>query len=393
MSDNAHHSPLDIFLGKTPKRARRHLLSLFFLTLAAIAVGVLLVRFLTGTDSPYYSAPVEVGNFVPLLAERGTIRGQKNITIKARLDGIVAAVPGPAKGKVSFGQVLARIDADPVRQSLEIARADVAAAQASLDAAQVSVRETASRLARFESVWRRSNKRVPSLNELETARADASRARQEEAAARARLDAARLRVKEGTGELKAAVVRAPIDGWVVARYVEQGRRVREGVPLFALSSGLEQLSITVPVAGNEVAELQPGAKASVRLEDNPEEELSARLERIESGAGGRRAVFVIEHSAHRVTPGSAASLEIELPERSDVLLVPNSALEFAPEGSVGRDRDRIYLLSDDGEPRRVYVTKGGSDGRRTEIFAKGVEPGMQVITGWRDAPAQDGEPK
>ncbi|CDO36057.1 MULTISPECIES: efflux RND transporter periplasmic adaptor subunit [Novosphingobium] len=393
MSDNAHHSPLDIFLGATPKRARRHLLSLVFLTLAAIAVAVLLVRFLTGTDSPYYSAPVEVGDFVPLLAESGTIRGQKNITVKARLDGVVAAVPGPAKGKVGFGQVLARIDADPVRQSLEIAKADVAAAQASLDAAQVSVQETASRLARFESVWRRSNKRVPSLNELESARADASRARQEEAAARARLDAARLRVKEGTGELKAAVVRAPIDGWVVARYVEPGRRVREGVPLFALTSGLERLTITVPVAGNEVSQLRPGARASVRLEDNPEEELSATLERIDADAGGRRAVFVLEQPGNRVTPGTAASLEIQLPERSDVLLVPNSALEFAPEGSVGRDRDRIYLLSDDGEPRRVYVTTGGSDGRRTEIFAKGVEPGMQVITGWRDAPAQDGSPR
>ncbi|AIT80484.1 efflux RND transporter periplasmic adaptor subunit [Novosphingobium pentaromativorans] len=393
MSDNAHHSPLDILLGKTPKRARRHLLSLVFLTLAAVAVAVLLVRFLTGTDSPYYSTPVEVGNFVPLLAERGTIRGQKNITIKARLDGVVAAVPGPAKGTVRSGQVLARIDADPVRQSLEIARADLEAAQASLDAAQVSVQETASRLTRFESVWRRSNKRVPSLNELETARADASRARQEEAAAKARLDAARLRVQEGTGELKAAVVRAPFDGWVAARYAEPGRRVREGLPLFALTTGLDRLTITVPVGSSEVSQLKAGARASVRLEENPEAELSAKLERIETGAGGRRAVFALEQPGNRVMPGSSASLEIELPERSDVLLVPNSALEFAPEGTVGRDRDRIYLLSDDGEPRRVYVTVGGSDGRRTEIFAKGVEPGMQVITGWRDAPAQDGEPK
>ena len=99
-----------------------------------------------------------------------------------------------------------------------------------------------------EDVWRRSGQRVPSLNELEAARADAGRARQQEAAARASLEAARLRIDEGGARLKAAVVRSPIDGYIVSRHVEPGSLVREGTPLFVLASVHDRMTIAVPLA-------------------------------------------------------------------------------------------------------------------------------------------------
>jgi HlyD family secretion protein len=64
--------------------------------------------------------------------------------------------------------------------------------------------------------------------------------------------------------------------------------------------------------------------------------------------------------------------------------VPNPALQFEPVSGQSHRRQRIYVL-EDGEPRRVYVNIGSSDGKRTEVFANGLEPGDQVIIGWRDA--------
>ena len=51
-------------------------------------------------------------------------------------------------------------------------------------------------------------------------------------------------------------------------------------------------------------------------------------------------------------------------------------------------RSAIYVLSGDNEPRQVAVATGASDGKRTEILASGLEPGVQVITGRRSAPAK-----
>lgn len=388
MSEGAHHSPLDIFLGAAPRRARRHFFSIAFLVLAMITSAVLLVRFFAGNESPYYFTLVQAGDITPAVSERGVIHGAREMAIKARFEGTITSVPGPVRGHVRFGQVLAVIDADTIRQTLAIDRADVAVAEASLEAARVTVRETASRLARFESVWRRSGQRVPSFGELEAARADAARARQQEAAALARLRAARLRIADAAERLRRTVVRSPIDGYVVARHVDPGESVHEGQPLFTLAAGFQGMKITVPLSNAQASQLPPGARATVRIEDLPDQAQGARLVRLVSADGRQNAVFELEKAASTVAPGMSATVELRLPARRGVLLVPNAALEFSPESSAGRERDRIYLLSDDGEPRRVYVSTGASDGKRTEIFAQGVEPGARVITGWRNPPTE-----
>lgn len=393
MNDSSSHSPLDVLLGAAPRRARRHLVSLALLALAAIAIVFLLVRFVAGTDSPYYVGLIQAGDIAPRVSERGVIHGSDEKTVKAQAEGTITAVPGPARGMVKSGQVLAAIDAGSVRQALEIDRAEVAAAAASLEAARVTVRETASRLARFESVWRRSQGRAPSLGELETARADAARARQEEDAAISRMKAAQLRVRNDTEQLGGAVVRSPIDGYVVTRHVEAGVHAREGLPLFTLAAGRDRMTITVSLENAQASQLRPGAKATVRIDELPDEPQSARLVRLIPDSGRQKAVFELEQPTAKVVPGMEATLELQLPERRGVLLVPNAALEFSPDNSAGRERDRIYLLSDDGERRRVYVGTGASDGQRTEIFAEGVEPGARVIIGWRNAPADADGPE
>lgn len=392
MSDAEHHSPLDAFLGFTPKRARRHFISLAILAIAAIAAVILLVRFFIGSEGPYYFAPVEAGNIVPLMSERGIIHGTREMTVRARFDGTIISVPGPANGPVRFGQPLAEFDTASAGQGLAIDRASVTAAEAALAAARVTVQETASRLARFENVWRRSGGRVPSLNELEAARADAARAKQQEAAAQATVAAARLQVQDEANRLKGALIRSPINGYVVSRHVDPGRRVRQGASLFTLAAGRDRMTITSPLTSVQMSELRAGAKATVRIDDMPGEVQPATLARVISEGGKQSAIFVLDQAGDKVMPGMRATIEVELPERRDVLLVPNAALGFSPDGSTGRERGRIYLLSDDGEPRRVYVTAGASDGKRTEIFAQGVKPGAQVITGWRNAPAGGGRP-
>ncbi|HKT86054.1 MAG TPA: HlyD family efflux transporter periplasmic adaptor subunit [Novosphingobium sp.] len=391
MSDSEHHSPLDALLGATPKRARRHLVSLALLAVAAAVAVVLLVRFLAGNQSPYYFAPVEVGDITPLVSERGLIRASSEIVIKAPFEATVTSVPGAARGRVKSGQVLAQLDAASTKEDLTLGQAELATAEAALSAAKVTVQETTSRLARFESVWRRSGQRVPSLNELEGARADAQRARQQEAAALARVNAVRLRVRHENRRLKSAFVRSPIDGYVVSRLVQPGRRVQAGLPMFTLAAGLDRLTIAVPLTKAQASELRPGASATVRVDDVPDQVRNATLARLAGAEGGQTGIFVLQNPVG-VVPGMQATLEIELPPRRGVLLVPNSALEFAPSGSAGRERDGIYLLGDDGEPRHVYVSAGASDGRRTEIFGKGVEPGAQVITGWRNPPVGGGSP-
>jgi HlyD family secretion protein len=78
------------------------------------------------------------------------------------------------------------------------------------------------------------------------------------------------------------------------------------------------------------------------------------------------------------------TVEIDLPARTNVLMVPDGALTFAPQGQ--RAGTNVYLLGSDNQPRQIPVAVEASDGKRTEVVANGLEPGAQVITGWRHSP-------
>nr|WP_314463798.1 efflux RND transporter periplasmic adaptor subunit [uncultured Novosphingobium sp.] len=389
---DAEAGALDTFLGAGARRGRGHMLSLALLTVAAIAAILLLVRFLSGTDSPYYTAMVEQGDVVPLVSERGTIHGSGEVVLAAALDGTVSAEGVPAGGRVEEGQVLATIDAEPLRSTMAADRSLVSAAESDLAASRAAREDAAGRLGRFEDVWRRSGHRVPAINELETARAALDRATREVSAAESRLSAARSSLKAHSETLAAAVVRAPFSGFVVDRNISTGQRVRSGMRLFTLAASDETLEIEVPLAKAGNAEIGTGTLARVRLDAMPDAVQQATLARVlvdrADAPGSRRAAFTLEKPAETVRPGMAATVEIALPARKGVMLVPDAALTFEPENSADRSRARIYLVSPDGEPRRVYVSTGAGDGKRTEVFANDLKPGDEVIIGWRNPPGK-----
>lgn len=382
------HSPLDTLLGAAPRRVMRHWASLLLLALAALGALAFFVRFVNGEDSPYYTAPVERGDLVPLVSERGQIRGSGEVTVFVPLDGRVTWISGKSDGEVAQDEPLARIDAGEVQSAIGIDRARLAAATAAVEAAKVSAQDSGGRLARFESVWKRSGGRAPSLNEMERARADARRAVLAVQAARAEADAARLQLKASLARKAGSEVRAPIAGMLAMRLVQPGQMVREHDPMFTIAAGLAPLTVEVPLSASPTGPIKAGTLAQVRLDALPDAPQSATMTLLRVSpppqAGPSRGVFTIERPGPQVRPGMAATVEIELPRRRNVLLVPDAALAFEPEARSGRARARIYVL-EDGEPRRVYVTVGASDGKHTEVFANGLEPGDEVITGWRDA--------
>lgn len=141
------------------------------------------------------------------------------------------------------------------------------------------------------------------------------------------------------------------------------------------------------------------ARARVLLAASTDKVRAARLVRIEpaSDAPGtdRVALFALDAAPSAaegtaevgagevvLRPGMAANVEIDLPARAGVLLVPNAALGFTPEGVRPRT-GVIYILDGDNEPRQVAVATGASDGKRTEILAAALEPGAEVIIGRR----------
>lgn len=385
---------LDAFLGSRPRRPVNHWLSIGALLAALALAFVLLGRFVNGPDLPYYTAPVERGDLTPALSTHGTLHAAGEVTLRATTEGTVLEVPGPAEGPIAAGQLLVTMDNAALLAGLAQAQADAAQARGDTDKAQVALTDTTTRLDRYDGVWRRSQHRVPSLNEMETARAQVSRAIIALDTARARQSATQQQVRAAQTQLARAQIVAPFAGSVVARLITPGQSVQSGTPLFTMAPRSDRLTVQVTLTAAQAQRLPPHARARVlapALSDGPR---PATLDHVEAAAasddGQRLAILTLDGPAAPLRPGMAVTAQIDLPTRPGVLLVPDAALVFAPPGA--RPGSNVWLLGSDHQPRQIPVAVEASDGKRTEVIASGLEPGAQIITGWRHSPGAQTAP-
>lgn len=382
-------SPTDSLLGAQMPGRRRALVVLLLVVLAAAAAVWLFTRFLVGTDSPYFTAPVERGDLTPTLALRGTLHGEGEVTIAAAQDGVVVSLTSPGGMRVAAGQELVVLDTQALVRAMADNDAALQSAKDAQQRAQITLREHQARLERYESVWRKSGGRVPSLNEMEGARADLARAQVDVGRAQDAVTQAQQSLELNRGQMANAVARAPFAGYLVACSVAPGQWVHVGQPLCTIAADPERLSISVPITESDAARLGAGARARILVDGKSDAERTARLVRLNRlPHGGREAVFALAPAeagkpAANLLPGLDALAQIDLAEREDVTLVPNAALSFSLHGEERSRQSGVYTVGSDGAPRFIAVALGANDGHRSEVLSSALQPGDQVIIGWR----------
>ena len=188
--------------------------------------------------------------------------------------------------------------------------------------------------------------------------------------------------------------------------------------LFNLAEDLRQMELAVKVDEADVAQLRVGQKAGFSVAAWSGRRFDASVRRIGMGATltdnvvTYKTVLTVSNDDLALRPGMTAAARIEVAQRVDVLRVPNAALRFTPpdaskvassslisrllpkpprgtRSAVTPTRSgatQIWVLSD-GEAKAVPVTAGLSDGRYTEVVAGDLQPGMEVITEYRESAA------
>jgi HlyD family secretion protein len=385
VADPSAPSQVDALLGARPRNRTRRRLGIGLLLLALAAAATLLLRFMEGNTTPYYMLPLARGDLHPRLTLDGTVRLPGEIAVSAPWDGVIATAPAAIGAVVERGQPLATIEDPAIERTIAGDRAQWASTRAEQARAAVATRDSAARLARFEAVWRESQHRVPSLDEMEHARADAARAAI--AARRARLlhDAAWQRLRADLARRGRIELPAPAAGVVAMRAVEAGSWVHAGQTVVELAprGAAPQVVVPLPVA---IGPLTPGAAARVELHGAGKTARDATLLRVDTDAVGRRlAIFALAPGAF-VSPGAGALVEMTLPVRRHVLLLPDAALAFAHPCSAPRSRSSIWLWTSDGAAHQVDIVVGAGDGRHSEIVAGKVKSGDLAIIGWKTPP-------
>ncbi|MCX7016144.1 MAG: efflux RND transporter periplasmic adaptor subunit [Candidatus Sumerlaeota bacterium] len=422
-----------------------------------IGLGVALIALVVGAswvrsqraDAPPRAAGVRTatltrGDLTSWISATGRVISNLDVAIKSKASGRVQSLPFNVSDPVKQGDILVELDPIDEQREVDLAKAEVAAAQARVEqskqaliiaqteqvtkrrsveaqqaAAEQSFQQASATQKRIEELYRNT---VVNKDELDRARTEAKSAEaamesaraatqelstldaqvelrnQDVLLAEANLQSARIALDVAQTRLDETRIAAPMDGVITERMVQIGQIISSGIsniaggtPILTVSD-LSQLYVIASVDESDIGRVELGKRAVAAVEAYPGRRFEGTIVRI--AAKGLNANSVVTFDVWVQLQGDAlefckpemtANVEIVCQDCANVVLAPNEAVQYGEGGYFAE------FVNPDGAIEKRAVKPGASDGIFTELKEGGQEGETVVLRGqlrsqWVNAP-------
>jgi membrane fusion protein (multidrug efflux system) len=317
------------------------LLALVFLLvlIKAMQIGKMMSSKMPMPVETVTSALAKEEDWAPTISSVGSISAVQGAVVSSELGGTVAEVKFENGGVAKKGDILVRLAARSEDADLELARSDL-----------MRTRDLAAR----------------------------------KVISKAELDAAESKLKQKEGAVEKREVRAPFDGQLGIRQVNVGQMINPGQQVVSLQA-LDPLFVDFAVPQQNLPNLAQGLEARVRSDALGDRVFVGKVTAINSSVDtATRNVLVqvtLENHDHALKPGMFAKIEIILPTKQKTLVVPGTAVSYAPYG------DSVYVIEKKKDEktgkelqtiRQAFVRMGEARGDFVSI-TKGLKAGETVV--------------
>ena len=291
-------------------------LLLIFVAGAAFGVQHFLAQRALKLKPRYQNERVEKGDIQVVVSATGTLKGQNTVEVGAEVSGRVAKIYVDFNDHVTPGQLLAEIDPEQLKATVDEARARVAEADAATRQARATLLEMRQSRERAEQQLAQG---LVSQKELEAARAAADRAEASAESAAANAQVARATLKSSSSRLDKTRIVSPIDGIVLSRLVEPGQTVTAGFEtplLFKLAEDLRRMSLYVYVDEADIGRTREGQAASFTVDAYPDRVFPSKVISLrnepkeDENVVTYEAVLAVDNSELLLRPGMTATATI-----------------------------------------------------------------------------------
>ena len=333
---------------------------------------------------PFKTVTIENGDLIEEITANGIINPVRVVSVGTQVSGTVKALYADFNDRVTAGQLLLRLDPALFNSRLQASEAGLANARATAQL-QASNASRAAQLVKQDFI---------SKQEYETSVASAK-------GAAAQVAQAEAQIRQDRANLEFSVIRSPVSGVVISRQIDIGQTVAASFntpTLFQIARDLTQMQIEASVAEADIAKVKQGQSVEFTVDAYGARKFGGMVDQIRLNPTTQQNVVtytVIVKAANpdgALLPGMTANASFVVSDRKNVLLVPNAALSFKPEGYKpvrnrdGRPRNAqsdmvtLFVLQN-GDARARRVRAGASDADNTEIVAGSLKAGDVVITG------------
>src|SRR6266705_5959299 len=276
----------------------------------ALQIGKMMSTPMVMPPTTVSSVTVKEEDWAPMLSAVGSITPVQGAIVAAELGGVVSDIKFENGGSAKKGDVIMKLDASQEEALLRSAEAEAELARTDLERAQGL-----------------ASQKVVSKAELDAAE---SKFRRLTAIA----DQMRSNIRKKT-------LVAPFDGQLGIRQVNVGQMINAGQQIVPLTS-LDAVYVDFALPKQHLSQLTQGLEVRVWSDAAPGREFKGKLTAINSMVDPvTRNVSVqatLENPDHALRPGMFAKTEVELPEKRPVLVIPGSAVSYAPFG------DSVFVI-------------------------------------------------
>ena len=414
--------------------------------LAILVVGGVFAAFRISkkTDPDYFTAKVEKGDIRQVIEATGTINPVTSVQVGSQVSGMISKLYVDFNSKVTKGQVIAEIDPKLFEGAVLQAQADLQNSQALLTAAKANLAKDQATQQQNKLDYDRAvslqRQGVTSQQQLDQAKATYDAITAQVGSDRAAIQQAEAQVAQKTAALKIAqtnldytVIRAPINGTVVARNIDIGQTVAASLQapiLFMIALDLTKMQVYAKTDEGDVGQIRPGQKADFQVDAFPKEMFHGIVFQVRMNATSVQNVVTYDTIVNfdnpqlKLFPGMTAYVSIPVASVTDVVKIPNAALRYKPDlpaekvqelyskygvtvtaaapatssakqpGTTGRERSVpkpnstaasdsavVWKLEPDKSLRPLQIHIGLTDHTYTALTSGDLQPGDELVTG------------
>ena len=339
---------------------------IIFALIAVIFIGTFVFLFKKSRPDKiqYQELEVTLADINRTTVVTGKIQPRNEVNIKPQINGIIAELYKEAGQMVKEGEVIAKLRVIPDMNSLS-------SAQSRVRLAEINLKQATTNYEREKALF---DKKLVSDEEYDQVLQAYNQAKEEKAAAQESLEVIRDGVSSSNKTGSSTLIRSTITGLIldipvkVGNSVIQANTMNDGTTV-ATVANMSDLIFDGNIDETEVGSLVEGMPMVISIGALADYSSEAALEYISPKATENNGANQFEIKAalktgtgHTIRSGYSANAEIVLETASQVLSVPESALEFDDD-----DKTFVYRKNDAGEYERVEIQTGLSDGINIEI--------------------------
>jgi HlyD family secretion protein len=400
-------------------------------------------------------ASVARGNIEQTVTVTGTLKPVETVEVGSQLSGQLSKLYVDFNDTVRVGQPLAQIDprtfqakVDEVRAELAMAIANITLEEAKLDRTNIELKNArdnkAILAAKLESAQALKNAAAKTLERklalearqviaaatledaqtdlvsktaqqreaeilvtlnaysVEGSQADVRRTQAELEQARAAVPLKEASLRAAQADLDRTVIRSPIDGVIVGRFVNEGQTLAVGLEsrtTFSVAHRLEDMEIHARVDETDIGRIVPGQQAHFTVDAYPDQRFEAVVRQVRKAPQVDQNVVtytVVLSAPNRdgaLLPGMTALVKLVINRQENVLTIPLAALRFRPadmahETPVSPGSQGIWVRNGGASVRRIPITLGSVGADQVGVNGGEIAEGDQVVVGQAIRPAR-----